>query len=200
MTSPLELRFLVLSASTRSGSLNTRLAQVVADRLAGHNVGTVTANLRDFPLPLYEVDVQEREGIPEAAHRLGDLLRETDGFVIASPEYNFSMPAILKNAIDWVSRIKPWPFTGRNGLLVSASPGALGGYRCLAALRTPLEGLGARLSSGMYTLPKADSAFAPDGSLADESNRDRLAALVSTFVQETEANAHYHKLRQKVTT
>ena len=88
--------------------------------LAEHGAGVRSAHIRDFPLPPLNVDLLERVGLPDSARAFGDLLTATDGFVIVAPEYNYSVSGVLKNLIDWVSRIKPWPFIGRHGLLMSA--------------------------------------------------------------------------------
>lgn len=191
-----QLRILVLSASARTGSLNSRLAESaarVAER-AGARVNR--ANLRDYEVPLYNLDDQQRDGVPEGAERLGEALRSADGFIIASPEYNYSMPGNLKNLIDWVSRIKPWPFTGVHGLLLSASPGGFGGYRGLSSLRVPLEALGSRMYPEMFALAGAgEHSFGGESELTDPDTARRLSTTVSGFLDATEAAVHYPRLR-----
>ena len=92
------------------------------------------------------------------------------------------MPGTIKNAIDWVSRIRPVPFRGRSGMLLSASNSQVGGVRGLWQLRVPLEGLGVLLHPDMYTLPWADKAFGPDGRLTDAERQARLAAMVQAYL------------------
>jgi chromate reductase len=146
------VRFLVFSASLRAGSLNSRLAQLAAAEIAANGGDVDLAAMGDFDAPSYDADVQEVDGFPAAAEELRDRVMGSDAFVIASPEYNFSMPGSLKNSIDWVSRFSPQPFNERHGLLMSASPSMAGGNRGLWALRIPLEHLGARVYPDMFSL------------------------------------------------
>src|ERR687886_631751 len=139
------VRVLIFGASLRRGSLNDRLAALAAS-VAEQKGGVVDrAQMADFDCPSYDQDVEKEDGIPAGAQRLRERLVTADAFIIASPEYNASMPGVLKNAIDWVSRFRPQPFNGRQGLLLSASPSMVGGNRGLWALRVPLEHLGARV-------------------------------------------------------
>ncbi|MCC3764697.1 NAD(P)H-dependent oxidoreductase [Glycomyces sp. TRM65418] len=193
MTTPPPLRLLVLCASTRTGSLNRRLAQATADRLAAAGAEAHLADLDDYPVPLYRGDLEATEGVPDGARRLAADLARHDGVVIVSPEYNYSMPGALKNLLDWVSRIKPWPTKGVDGLLMSASTGAVGGHRGLIALRVPLEGNGMRLHPTMFTLAEAGDAFDADGRLADPAQRDRLGLLLKDFLTTVEAAVHYRE-------
>ena len=122
------------------------------------------------------------EGIPEAVQRLGELIRASDGLLLASPEYNYSMPGNLKNTIDWVSRIRPFVVQGRWAFLMSASNSRAGGNRGLWALRVPFESMGMVVYPEMFSLAAAATAFTPDGSLVDEEPRERLTRLVKGFV------------------
>ncbi|MEV0645617.1 NAD(P)H-dependent oxidoreductase [Phytomonospora sp. NPDC050363] len=187
------LRLLVLAASTRTGSYNAALAEFAARRIAATGADVTRTTLADFPVPLYDGDLQEEQGVPAGAHELAARIGDHDGVVIVSPEYNYSMPGNLKNLIDWVSRIKPWPTTGVNGLLMSASPGPVGGHRGLIALRVPLEGIGARLHPDMFSLAAADRAFTPEGDLADSALSARLDATVEAFLHVVEATKHYRR-------
>src|SRR4029453_7653460 len=116
---------------------------------------------------------------------------ETDAFVICSPEYNASMPGLLKNAIDWASRFRPQPFHERHGLLLSASPSMVGGNRSLWALRVPLEHLGARIYPDMFSLAEAHTAFDDEGRLANPQLQQRLESLIASFTDLVEAAKHY---------
>ena len=133
------VRFLVFSASLRTGSLNTRLAQLAADSLEAQGGEVDHASMREFDAPSFDADVEQSQGLPPAAEELRRRLVASDAFVIAAPEYNASMPGLLKNAVDWVSRSRPQPFHERHGPLLSASPSMAGGNRGLwaHALRTP---------------------------------------------------------------
>src|SRR6478736_8496775 len=149
------VRVLVFSASLRRESLNTKLAGLVARR-AGERGATVdVASMREFDCPSYDGDVETASGIAPGAQELHRRLLASDAFVIVSPEYNASMPGVLKNAIDWTSRFRPQPFDMRHGLLMSASPSLAGGNRGLWALRMPLEHLGSRIFPDMFSLSMA---------------------------------------------
>jgi chromate reductase, NAD(P)H dehydrogenase (quinone) len=111
--------------------------------------------------------------------------------VIAAPEYNFSMPGVLKNAIDWVSRFSPQPFNERHGLLMSASPSMAGGNRGLWALRVPLEHLGARVYPDMFSLAQAHMAFDSEGRIANQELQERFEANIVNFMDLVEASKHY---------
>lgn len=185
------VRFLVFSASLRAESLNTRLARL-AIRLVEENGGTVdAAAMAEFDCSSYNQDAQTRDGIAPGALELRRRLEASDAFVIAAPEYNGSMPGLLKNAIDWTSRIRPQPFNGRHALLLSASPSMVGGNRGLWALRMPLEHLGARVYPDMFSLALAHQAFAPDGRLASGELGARLERTIVAFMDLVEAAKHY---------
>lgn len=185
------LRFLVLAASLRSGSLNARLAELAAEVIEANGAAVDRASMSDFDAPSFDGDAEEADGLPAGAQRFGERLEAANGFVIASPEYNASMPGVLKNAIDWVSRARPQPFNERHGLLVSASPSMVGGNRGLWALRVPLEHLGARIYPDMFSLAQAHNAFDDTGQLADGRLRGRFEDTVAKFMDLVEASTHY---------
>ena len=141
--------------------------------------------------------MQEVEGFPAAAEELRDRVMASDAFVIASPEYNFSMPGSLKNSIDWVSRFSPQPFNERHGLLMSASPSMAGGNRGLWALRVPLEHLGARVYPDMFSLAQAHRALDEDGQLVDGRLRERFEQTIVAFMDLVEASKHYACVKTK---
>src|SRR6266576_4686631 len=144
--------FLVFCASLRAGSLNTQLAKRAAAAIERHEGKADLAAMSAFDAPSYSQDAQATGGgggVPPGAAELRNRLEANDGFVIASPEYNGSMPGAVKTAIDWVSRFRPQPFNTKHALLLSASPSMVGGNRGLWALRVPLEHLGARVYPDM---------------------------------------------------
>ena len=141
--------------------------------------------------------MQEVEGFPAGAEQFRDRVLASDAFVIASPEYNFSMPGSLKNSIDWVSRFSPQPFNERHGLLMSASPSMAGGNRGLWALRVPLEHLGARVYPDMFSLAQAHRALDQDGQLIDARLRERFEQTVIGFMDLVEASKHYPCVKRK---
>jgi len=184
------LRVLVLGASFRKESLNRALA-ALAVRLVEANGATVDhATMRDFDVPSYDGDGESAQGIPKGAEELRRRLVACDAFIISSPEYNASMPGVLKNLIDWTSRIRPQPFDGKHGLLLSASPSMAGGNRGLWALRVPLEHLGARIYPDMFSLAQAHRALV-DGDIADAALRARFAKSLEAFLSLAEAAKHY---------
>jgi NAD(P)H-dependent FMN reductase len=135
--------------------------------------------------------MQDSEGFPEGAERLRRALQECDAFVVAAPEYNASMPGLLKNAIDWVSRFSPQPFNELDGLLLSASPSMAGGNRGLWALRVPFEHLGARLYPDMFSLATAHDALDAEGRIADARLQERFETNIVNFMDVVEAHKHY---------
>jgi chromate reductase, NAD(P)H dehydrogenase (quinone) len=134
---------------------------------------------------------------PPLSRRFADRITASDAFVIASPEYNFSIPGMLKNSIDWVSRSRPQPFNERHGLLMSASPSMAGGNRGLWALRVPLEHLGARVYPDMFSLARAHVAFTDEGRLADPELQDRFEHNIVGFMDLVEASKHYPCVKTK---
>ena len=147
--------------------------------------------MRDFDTPSYNADVQNEEGFPPGAEEFRRRLEACNGFVVASPEYNASMPGMLKNSIDWVSRFSPQPFNEKHGLLLSASPSMSGGNRGLWALRTPFEHLGARLYPDMFSLAQAHLALDGGGPIADAQLQERFESTIAGFMDLAEAAKHY---------
>jgi NAD(P)H-dependent FMN reductase len=185
------VRVLVFAASLRADSINARLAALAAAAIEALGASADLASMREFDAPSYDGDVESADGLPAGAQALRSRLEAADAFVIVSPEYNASMPGVLKNAIDWVSRFRPQPFNQRHGLLMSASPSMVGGNRGLWALRVPLEHLGARIYPDMFSLAQAHQALADDGGLADERLRGRFDDTIAGFLDLVEASTHY---------
>ncbi|MER6068150.1 NAD(P)H-dependent oxidoreductase [Streptomyces sp. NPDC001817] len=196
-TLPGPLRFLVFGAALRADSSNARLASLVARLLSDTGAAVDLATMRDFEMPLYDGDMEAGEGVPRGALALRDRLEQSDAFVISSPEYNASVPGVLKNAIDWVSRVRPQPFKTKHALLVSASPSLVGGNRGLWALRIPLEHLGTRVYPDMFSVANSYQAFAEDGTLADPGLQQRLTETVAGFLSLVEADVRYVCLERR---
>ena len=191
-----DLRVLVLGASLSSTSLNNRLATFAAT-LVGEKGGTPDlAQIADFDCPFYDHDIEVETGVPMGAHRFCERLKIADALIVASPEYNSSMPATIKNLIDWVSRFRPQPFNGKQALLMSASPSMVGGNRGLWALRIPFEHLGTRVYPDMFSLAQAHQAWSADGRLADATLTDRLDRTLGCFLDLVEATKHYPKIKK----
>lgn len=193
--SPFPVKLLVFGASLRADSLNNRLAALAARVLESRGIEVDRADMLSFDCPSYDGDLESEEGIPAGAHELRRRLLESDGFVIASPEYNGAMPGVLKNVIDWVSRFRPQPWKGRQGLLLSASPSMAGGNRGLWSLRVPLEHLGARIYPDMFSLAQAHQAFTQDDRLENAKLQDWFESTIGCFTELVEAAKHYSGVR-----
>ena len=176
-------RILAFAGSTRTGSFNKKLVQIAAAgaRDAGAEVAVI--DLRDYAMPLYDGDLEAQSGLPEAAKRFKEILLAHQGLLISSPEYNSSISAVLKNAIDWASRQS---VTGEEPLacfknkvagLMAASPGMLGGLRGLVHLRAILGNIQVLVIPDQIAVTKAHEAFQPDGSLRDAKQAAAVHAI-----------------------
>jgi chromate reductase len=185
------IRYLVFSASLRDESFNTRLARLAADVIAAQGGVVDFASFAEFDAPSFNGDEEVANHYPPGPIELDRRLKNSDAFVISSPEYNASMPGNLKNVIDWVSRCKPQPFNELHGLLLSASPSMVGGNRGLWALRVPFEHLGARVFPDMFSLAQAHKAFDESGRLLDAELQRRFDANIQGFMSLVEASTNY---------
>jgi NAD(P)H-dependent FMN reductase len=177
------MKLLAFAASLRADSLNRRLLRQAVSIARDRGAEVQEVPFQEFACPYFDGDYQDTLGIPEGAQRLSAALARADGLLLASPEYNFSLPGTLKNTIDWTSRIRPVPFRSRTGLLLAASNGPFGGVRGLWQLRIPLEGLGMALYPDMYALPSGKEAFTAEGDLADAARRKRLEGLIEAYLK-----------------
>lgn len=192
MTSPPQpLRYLVFSASLREDSLNTRLAKLAAGVITKNGGIVDYATMSEFDSPSFNQDLEVKGIYPDQAERFRQRIESNDAFIISSPEYNGSLPGVLKNAIDWVSRVRPQPFNEKNALLMSASPSMVGGNRALWSLRMPLEHLGTRVFPNMFSLAMAHKAFSPEGNIADETLQKRFEENLVAFMSLVESSKHY---------
>jgi len=175
-------KILAFAGSTREGSFNKKLAKIAAEGAKSAGADVTFIDLRDYPLPLYDQDLEDREGFPENARKLKDLFIESDGFLIASPEYNSSLSGVLKNAIDWVSRPQGdepmlFPFRGKAAAIMSASPGGLGGMRGLIHLRSILGNIGMLVLPDQKAISGAGSAFDDSDRLKDPQKQEAIEQL-----------------------
>lgn len=181
-------RILVFAGSARTQSVNKKLATEAA-RLAREAGAEVTEiDLGNFPLPLYDGDLEAEEGLPENAGQIRRLMIDHQGLLLACPEYNSSITPLLKNTIDWVSRPAEGvpslaAFKGKIATLLSASPGALGGLRGLVHVRAILGNLGVIVLPNQVALSQAHQAFSDDGLLTDERAAGRLRQAMSELVE-----------------
>src|SRR4051812_5352262 len=160
------LCILVFSASLRKDSLNTRLAKLAAGVIEKNKGKVDYASMDAFDCPSFNQDLEINNIHPKGAEEFRKRILANDAFIISSPEYNGSMPGLIKNAIDWVSRFRPQPFNEHHALLMSASPSMGGGNKALWSLRMPLEHLGARVFPDMFSLASAHKAFTTEGKIA----------------------------------
>ena len=175
-------KILAFAGSTRSDSFNKRLAALAADRARAAGADVTLVDLRDFPMPLYDGDLEAGQGVPEKANELRALMASHDGLLLACPEYNGSITAVLKNAIDWVSRpVEGEPpmaaFRGKVVGLLAASPGAIGGMRGLVHVRAIFSGIGSYVVPNQAAVGKAQEA------LDDEGTRKRVDGVVQQVVE-----------------
>ncbi|GAA4465471.1 NADPH-dependent FMN reductase [Nibrella saemangeumensis] len=185
------LKILVFSASLRTGSLNTQLAKL-AVRVIEENGGLADyADMREFDCPSLNQDLEVDDFHPDGARELRKRILANDAFIIASPEYNGSMPGLLKNVIDWTSRFRPQPFNEKHAMLMSASPSMAGGNRGLWTLRMPLEHLGTSVYPNMFSLAMAHKAFTAEGDIADETLAQRFRTNLFAFMSLVEAAKNY---------
>ncbi len=187
----------VLSGSLRRGSLNERLAALATAVIQHKDASVERAMLHDFDCPSFDFDVEQESGTPEPAVRFCQWLETANALVIASPEFNASVPGALKNLIDWASRVRPQPFNGKQCLLMSASPSMGGGNRGLWALRVPLEHLGARVYPDMFSLAQAHEAFTAEGFIANDLLQKRFNDTIGCFLDLVEAATHYGSLKKQ---
>lgn len=185
------VKLLVMAGSLRKDSLNLQLARLAVKIIEKHGGGTDLVSMQDFDSPSFNQDIEIDNVKLPGVDAFNNKLLENDGFVICSPEYNASMPGLLKNLIDWTSRLRPQPFNGRHALLMSASPSMAGGNRGLWSLRIPLENLGARVYPDMFSLAIAHKAFTSDGEIADENLSQRFEENLISFMSLVEATKHY---------
>ena len=183
-------KILAFSGSSRAKSFNQQLVENAARAAEEAGADVHLINLGDFPMPIMNQDLERKEGQPENGTRLKELFIESDGLLIASPEYNSSITPLLKNAIDWVSRKvgdeEPLvAYRGKVVALLSASPGRLGGLRSLAHVRAVLGHLGAIVLPKQHAVSSAGDAFDDDRKLVNENDVKRVREVVSELVDVT---------------
>lgn len=178
------IKILAFAGSARTDSFNKKLVKIAADgaRAAGAEVSYV--DFKDLPMPLYDEDLEAAEGLPKTVIQFKALLKEHQGFLIASPEYNSSISPLLKNAIDWASRPAPDEapmacFRGKVAVLMATSPGGLGGLRGLIHVRSILQNIGVLVLPDQKAISNAYQAFDETGNLKDEKQRTDIYNLGS---------------------
>ncbi|WP_029349840.1 NAD(P)H-dependent oxidoreductase [Bosea sp. 117] len=181
-------KIVVFAGSIRTGAFSAQLASLVARELPGLGAEVTHLSLADYELPIYNGDLEAAEGVPEAAKRLRDVLAGADGVFVVTPEYNAAVPPLLKNAIDWVSRVRASEgdaFKGPVWVIGSTSPGAMGGYRASMMLRQVLAlGLSALVLGEQMAVGSAGQAFDEAGALKEERQMKQLRGVLSRLIEE----------------
>jgi NAD(P)H-dependent FMN reductase len=183
------INVLAFAGSSRQESFNKKLLRIAAAGAQAAGAEVKVADLADYPMPLFNQDLEAGEGMPEAARAFKRLLIEHDGFLIASPEYNGAFSPLLKNALDWASRAEaesepPYlAYKGKAAALLAASPGGLGGMRGLVHLRMLLANLQLLVLPGQQTLAQAFKAFDDRGDLVDQRKQQAVLDLGAELVR-----------------
>ncbi|TXR50179.1 NADPH-dependent FMN reductase [Phyllobacterium endophyticum] len=184
-------RILVFAGSNRTGAYSGKVANVALRTLIELGAEVTHISLVDYPLPLMDQDLEKEKGIPDNAMKLGRLFSAHDGILIASPEYNSSIPPLLKNTIDWVSRIsrdgdRPLkPYSGKLVALCSSSEGNFGGARGLYHLRSVMMNVGTQIITEQCSVVHAHEAFAEDGSFTDERTLKSMQRVCQSLIDHT---------------
>ncbi|KQU79928.1 FMN reductase [Mesorhizobium sp. Root102] len=182
-------KILVFAGSVRSGAYSGRTADVAQKELAMQGAEVTRISLADYPLPIMDEDLEKEQGVPENAQRLGRLVITHDGLLIATPEYNGSIPPLLKNTIDWVSRVRRdagrpvRPLAGKVAGLCSSSNGHFAGIRCINHLRAVLVRCQMEVVTPECSVPEGGEAFDEDGHFRDERLHKSMEHLCRTLIE-----------------
>lgn len=177
------MKLFALSGSMRAGSFNSKLIRLAATEARRQGAEVTLGDFRALAPPLYDADLETSSGFPPQAQALIGHIEQADGMMIATPEYNYSVPGPLKNAFDWVSRVKPYRFQDKPVLLMGASSGGWGAVHGMDALRITLNYQGAAIYPDVFSLQNGKSAFDAQDRFSDASLNDKLADLVGKFLQ-----------------
>ena len=188
----MSVKILAFAGSLRKDSWNKKVVQVMAGAAGKAGATVDLIDLKDFPMPIYDGDLEDASGLPEAALRLRALMQAADGFLISVPEYNGAITAVLKNVIDWASRPREGEpplacFKGKVCGLAGASPGALGGIRGLPITRQILSGIGMLVLAQQVAVASVHEKFDDGGTMTDERHRAMLEELGAETVRVAQA-------------
>jgi chromate reductase, NAD(P)H dehydrogenase (quinone) len=182
-----QTKVLAFAGSTRADSANKKLIVEAAN--SAHRMGAdiTVIDLKDYPIPFYDGDLEAKEGMPSTARQLRKMMIQSDVIIIASPEYNASLSPVLKNAIDWASRGEAGgssreAFKGKKFAIMSASPGSSGGARGLVHLRTILEDIGGTVIPLQVVVPGAFNAFDELGHLKSEKTKMEIQKILQAAI------------------
>ena len=181
-------KILAFAGSTRTDSFNKKLVKVASAGAKEAGADVTIIDLRDYPMPLYDEDLEKKEGLPSNTRKLKELMLSHHGFLISSPEYNSSISGVLKNTIDWTSRQgddeSPMScFKDKVAGIMSASPGGLGGLRGLVHVRAILENMGVLVIPSQVAISKAHEAFNSDGTMKDQKQEQQVKKIGANLTQ-----------------
>ena len=178
---------LVFSGSVRTGAYSGKLADVAQKALALQGAEVTRISLADYPLPIIDEDLERESGMPDNAVRLGRQIAAHDGVLVATPEYNGSIPPLLKNAVDWVSRVRDSggsrPLVGKSVALCSSSSGRFAGIRAINHLRAVLVRCQMEVVTPECSVPDGGAAFDENGELRDEKLKQAMERLCRTLTE-----------------
>lgn len=182
------VNIVAFAGSTRKASFNKKMVAVAAKAAEKAGAKVTIVDLADFPMPLFCEDLEAEKGMPEFAQKFKDILLQADGFLIACPEYNSTYSAVLKNAIDWTSRVQGdeqplQAFRGKMAGIMATSPGGLGGMRVLVPLRMLLENIAVMVLPNQVALPAAHEQFDEAGEMVDDARRTSVEAIGVELVE-----------------
>ncbi|NCO03852.1 MAG: NAD(P)H-dependent oxidoreductase [Alphaproteobacteria bacterium] len=190
----MSIKILFLAGSAREGSLNKSLARAACDMASEHeNVSAEFIDLKDYPMPIYDGDLEKEKGLPDNAITLKKKFITCDGFFIASPEYNSGYSSLLKNTIDWMSRSheqdeKPLiAYKDKVAAIAAVSSGMLGGLRGLVPLRMLLGNIGVHVTPSQAAIGNGMNAFDDKGKLSDDKQKVMLQNVVDELIKTTKA-------------
>ncbi len=181
-------KLLFFAGSVRKDSINKKLAKLAVGRAREQGAEVTLIDLKDFEMPLYDGDLEDEKGLPENAGRLKQLFIDHDGFFIASPEYNSSFSPLLKNTLDWISRVEEEnepsliAYSGKIAALAATSPGGLGGLRGLVSLRMMLGNVGVTVIPSQIAIGSGFQAFNDNGDLVDETQARMLEGVIDDLI------------------
>ncbi|ESX03303.1 FMN reductase [Mesorhizobium sp. LSJC268A00] len=182
-------KILVFAGSVRSGAFSGRTADVAQKELAMQGAEVTRISLADYPLPIIDEDLEKEKGVPDNAVKLGRLIAANDGLLIATPEYNGSIPPLLKNTIDWVSRVRldggrpVRPLVGKVAGLCSSSNGHFAGIRCINHLRAVLVRCQLEMVTPECSVSDGGNAFDGDGNFRDDRLTKSMEHLCRTLIE-----------------
>ncbi|MEM6811244.1 MAG: NAD(P)H-dependent oxidoreductase [Pseudomonadota bacterium] len=188
----MSVKLLFFAGSARKDSVTKKLAKAASEMAASEGAEVTYIDLADFDMPIFNEDLEAEHGAPENAKKLKKLFMDHHGFVIANPEYNSMLTPLLKNALDWVSRKHEDEaglagYKGKTCALFGASPGALGGLRCLTSLRPMLSSIGVHVIPNQLAVGHAYDKFDENGNVTDEAEKERIQGVVKDLVHITKA-------------